>query len=492
MVCGNRLSVFVSACILTCALFCTAGEGAWIEVKSPNFSVVSDASVDEAREVAKRLEQFRSVFQSAFPSLKTDLGDPLTVFAARNERSLKGLIPNDWMKNGAAAPVGVFLSGPHRKFIVLHADFTGDQGYHVIYHEYAHLLLNLNFDGLPLWLSEGLAELFGYTTVSDGSSKLGQVNPEFFRVLKASPIIPLRTLISVTRDSPYYRRQDKVRLFYAQSWALAHYLMLGERQLHLPQLNKFLHLIEKGVSGREAVERAFGDLSTLQRHLETYVRMPGFYQYSIKAKLSIQEDRITARELARAESLASRGELLVYADRLDEARTMLERALWENPDIAFANQAMGTLFLRLRNKEQAQKYFSAAANLDSRSDPAQDFSTQTADEKDADTKAADGRPRKAVRLDPQLASAFGMLSQILIPGEGKADIPEALESAVKASRLKPADPRLSAIEQRRLDAPEKSGFPPCQDLGEKDVEIEFLKVPDRGPSRLTRREVIQE
>jgi len=465
MVPKNQLRILVSACILACALVCSAGEAKWIEISSPNFTVISDASTNQARRVAKKLEQFRSVFQSAFPKLSTDMGSPLIVFAARNKTSLKALIPNARMGKEDAITAGVFMAGPERKFVVLRADIPGDQGYHVIYHEYIHLLMNLNFHSLPLWLSEGLAELFAYTTVSDGGSQLGQASPAFLQTLKTSSLIPLTTLMSVTHDSPYYTQQDKVNLFYAQSWALVHYLMLSEKQKHLPQLNEFLYLIENGVSDREAGERAFGNLGVLQRNLEKYIRLHSYYQYSIKTKLSIEENQFKARELSQAESMASRGELLIYADRLDEANAMLEKALRENPRSAIANQAMGSLYLRLQNNEQAQKYFSIAADLDSKSYLAQFFAAQMAYEKDGDYTAAEKYLRKAIDINPKFAHGFQMLSQTLIMQREKEMIPEALEMAVKASKLEPADLSYSIHVGRILAAMER--YDEAYNLGEQ-------------------------
>ena len=436
---GNRLRIFACAWILTCALLCAAGEPKWIEVRSPNFTVISDDSAEQARCMAKKLEQFRSAFQSAFPKLKTDMGSPLIVFATRNKKSLKALIPNDRREKKGEIPAGMFMAGPERKFVVLRMDIPRNQRYHVVYHEYVHTMMNLNFNSLPLWLSEGLAELFAYTTVSDGDSKLGQASPEFLQMLKASSLIPLKILMSVAQDSPFYHQREKVNVFYAESWALVHYLMFGENQMHLPQLNEFLHWIENGTSDLEAAELAFGDLETLEQNLEKYVRMDSFYQYSIKAKISTGEDLFTERQLTPAESLASRGELLIYADRLEEARAMLEQALEKNPRSAVANQAMGSLYLSLRDKQQAQKYFSVAADLDSQSYLAQFFAAQMAYERHGDYEAAEKYLRKAIDINPRFAPAFRMLSQTLMMKSDREMAPEALELALKASRLEPSD-----------------------------------------------------
>ncbi len=439
MVSRNRLRILVSPCILICALVSSAGEAKWIEVNSPNFTVISDASPKRARNVAKKLEQFRIVFKSAFPKLRIDLPSPLIVFAARDKESLKELIPADLGKSGTATTAGIFMGGPERKLVALRADIPGDQGYHVIYHEYTHMLMNLNFRSLPLWLSEGLAEFFGYTAVSDGNSRLGQASPEALHVLKTSSLIPLTTLMRVTHDSPYYHDQDKVSIFYAQSWALTHYLMVGENQRHLSRLNEFLSLIGNGASDEEAEKRAFGSLAELQQNLERYIRVFSFYFGSIPTELNIKEDQYPMRELSQAESLALRGEALIYADRLDEARMMLEQALQMDPDSAVANQAIGSLFFRLNDLEKAQKYFSAAADLDSKSYLAHYFAAQMAYEQARDHEASEAYLRTAMSINPRFAPAYSMLSQILMMQRERDTLKEALNLGMQAAELEPAE-----------------------------------------------------
>ena len=59
MVRAYLLRLAAGVCILACTLLGVAEEDAWIEVKSPNFIIISNASVKQARQVAKKLEQFR-------------------------------------------------------------------------------------------------------------------------------------------------------------------------------------------------------------------------------------------------------------------------------------------------------------------------------------------------------------------------------------------------------------------------------------------------
>jgi tetratricopeptide (TPR) repeat protein len=297
--------------------------------------------------------------------------------------------------------------------------------------------MNLNFQSLPLWLAEGLAEFYAFANISDEASGLGRTYRESLEMLKASSMIPLRTLMAVTRDSPYYRRQDKSRVFYAQSWILTHYLILGDRQAHAGQLIEFLRLIRSDVSEREAAERSFGDLKVLQSNLEKYIRSEKFFYVPVKTRLSVEEDQYVARKLSQAESLALRGDLLIRTNRLDEAKAMLEQALQLNPRCAAANEGMGLLFLKLRNEEQSRKYFSIAAELDSKSFLAQYYAAGLAYSKDKDYRATEKYLRKALEINPKFVPAYHVLSQTLML-EG-VRLPEALELAMKAADLEPGE-----------------------------------------------------
>src|SRR5260370_5925780 len=87
-----RVLVASLLALLPAARF-TAAKDAWIEVRTPNFTVISNAGEKEARKIADQFEQIREVFHSAFPKLRTEIGKPVVIFAVTNEESLKLLRP---------------------------------------------------------------------------------------------------------------------------------------------------------------------------------------------------------------------------------------------------------------------------------------------------------------------------------------------------------------------------------------------------------------
>src|SRR2546425_9708938 len=70
-----------------------AGEPQWVEVRSPNFSVVTDAGEKRGREVAMRFEQMRSVFGTLMTKAKVNLPVPLQIVAFRNTKEMRQVAP---------------------------------------------------------------------------------------------------------------------------------------------------------------------------------------------------------------------------------------------------------------------------------------------------------------------------------------------------------------------------------------------------------------
>ncbi|MBI3404654.1 MAG: hypothetical protein HY046_04280, partial [Acidobacteria bacterium] len=119
------------------ALPCYSADKAetWIEVRSPNFTVVTTHNDKQARAIAEQFELFRAVAQKVMPKANFNLGRPLLILAVKNEKALKELLPEYWETKGHTHPAGVFIGGEEKLYIALRTDVQGDFPYQVIYHE---------------------------------------------------------------------------------------------------------------------------------------------------------------------------------------------------------------------------------------------------------------------------------------------------------------------------------------------------------------------
>jgi len=433
---SGRIAAFVVVALLAAGVGRAAKNEVWIEVKSPHFVVICNGSDKQARRVIGQFERFRALIQKVLPKMRVDPSTPLTIFAVKDENSLRTLLPEFWEQKDGARPPGVFQGGPEKNYVVLRMNLPGEHAYHVIYHEYVHLLMRLNLPALPVWLNEGLAEFFGHATLSDKESGIGRPSIDQLNILRQARLLPMAALFTADHSSPYYREAGKISVFYAQSWALTHYFMIGDKGARFRQLADYIQMMQDGTAEDEAVGRAFGNLAQLERQLERYVGRLSFYYLRVPTPAGADPKHLPVRTLSLAEVLAARGDFFTYSARLPQARLMLEQALRLDPQSPAAHESLGLLYLRQGDREKAAPHFSEAVKLDSRSFLAHFYAAEAAHETGAEgLDATERHLRKAIEINPDFVPAYSNLVGVLT-ARGR-NLEEALQLAVQATKLEP-------------------------------------------------------
>jgi len=414
------LSVLFTSGLLTGGLAAEADAPRWVEVRTLHFTVASDAGEKEAAQAARQFERLRVALGEFLPRARLDPGVPIVIFAARNESSLKELLPEFWEKKDSVRPAGFVTRGTRRYYILLRTDVDmprerDDNPFHVLYHEYTHLVFDLNFENLPVWLNEGLAEFFGATVIRKDKIELMRPVWSHMGLLRSETLLPTAALFKVDRSSPEYNERDRAGVFYAQSWALVHYLMVGEEVAADRRIERFLKLRKAQIAEAQAVAQAFGDPGALDRALKTYIQRRGLRFRRTKLALPGPEEALHVRELSAAEVAAARGLLHVQTNRPVEARALLEEAVRLDPQLPDAREGMGVLAWREGKKDEARRWLGEAVRLPSASAVAhyshavltlgQPRSAELLSEAQASLE-------RAIALDPGLAEALVVLAQV--------------------------------------------------------------------------------
>ena len=425
----------VSAALIVLAVFGLAPAGAkdaWIEVQSPNFKVISNASEKEARKIADQFEQFRELFHTTFPKLRVDLGRPLIILAVKNEDSLKILLPGYWETKGHAHPAGLYAPGEERHFVALRTNVEAENTYEIVYHEYTHAIMNLNFRDLPIWLGEGLAEFYGNSTIHDKEVEIGKVSPSHLQILQQNRLIPIDALMSADANSPYYNEQNRVSVFYAESWAIVHYLMLdlGARKQQL--LSNFLTAWTASGNQVEAAQSAFGDWKKFAEAMEAYARQRTFYISRVQTSIRGDPKSYSSREEPPAKLAAYRALFYLHTQRPKEAKSSAEEALNADPQLPLAYEARGMLEFTNRDYSAAEADFARAIELGSASFVPYFFAGLTRlrgglplDDQDERRTAL---LEKAVAMNSKFAPAYSALASLY------STRPETRDKAIAAGR----------------------------------------------------------
>lgn len=434
----NRL--FSTLLFLSSAWLAHAASPQWIQVSSPNFILYTDAGEKNGRHVLDQLERMRSVFHALFPGIHADPASPIEVFATRDTRGFRALEPAAYLARGQVNLGGLFLKTQDRNYILVRLDAENDEHpFAMIYHEYTHFEFSGAMGSMPLWLSEGLAQFFENSEIRNKDVRMGEPSTESVMALRQSGLIPLPVLLRIDAASPYYHQEQKGSIFYAESWALTHMLMIDDRLHKSRHLDDYLRLVSERQDPVAAAQQIWGNLEKLQAALAYYIQNRAYTVFVLNsAAAPIDESAYTVRTVTAVEADAERAGVLVGVGRLDDARALLDSVLKRDPNNAVACEDLGMLALRQNDQAEALKWFARAVKSDSKSYFAHYYfaSMTMAQGGEEDGSSIEGSLRQAIALNPRFAPAYNQLAMYY--GMRHEHLKDALQLVTRASQLDPA------------------------------------------------------
>jgi tetratricopeptide (TPR) repeat protein len=437
----GRVHSWVAAALLAWCLAPTArgaelefpnADDGWIEVQTANFLFFSNAGTGATKRVAEDLEELRAAL-AQLTDLKLQAPVPTFIYVFKNDRSFT---PYKMLyKDEPGVMSGYFLDSEHANYIAIDAGSRNASG--IVFHEYVHYVLANNFWWLPVWLSEGLAEFYQTFEVVDDTVYLGLPISSRLATLHGSTLVPLAELLAVDHESPLYNEANRKGDFYAQSWALTHYLVLSDQERR-QQLGRYIAAIESGVPPETAFADAFGsNYQMIERDVRTHLRGPRIPFLKSKAEIDVDQS-MTIREMSHADVLYRLGDLLsIQIPERPENAAFFERALEVD-----ANHSPSLTALALAAEERAE--WEAAGNFYARAVRANPDDAvalfhrgEFLSRQHGDPQSAVATLTRATQLEPSFAPAWAALSHLYVRlGDSS---PAALAAAETAHRLAPAD-----------------------------------------------------
>lgn len=407
---------------------------AWIRLESEHFTLFANAGERPTRRLADDLERLRASLAQLDPDLKLSSPSPTFLFVFKDGSALA---PYRMVFEGKPVDVGgYFLARSEANYVAINADPRGDAR-SIVYHEYLHYVLRNNYPGLPLWLHEGMAQLYSTFDTNGAKARLGKPIEHHAIWVQRNPLLPVSELFALDVRSKDYHEGARRSVFYAQTWALAHYLFVGNpgrRDLTL----RYLRTLSRGEPAEEAFRMAFG--GDLDAELTAYIRR-GVFPH-VGAPAGVSETGFRVSPLPRADLLARLGLLLCVLDpsRRTEAEEHLKAALAANPEHGAALAGLGILAESSGRRDEAGAWLERAA----RAAP-DDFLVQyhyglnrleLGPDRAALRQAAEAF-RRAVTLRSEFADAWARLGYAL--SFEMPPTPEAERAFETAHRLRPSD-----------------------------------------------------
>jgi tetratricopeptide (TPR) repeat protein len=426
-----------------------AAKDNWVSIRTRNFFLIGNASEKDIRQVALKLEQFREAFTILFPKIRFNTPVPTTVIVFKSKSSYAPFRPSPNL-------AGYFQPGPDVNYITLTTEvgssdpyavrLSGSQDpFTVIFHEYTHLLVNNTFKSAPLWFNEGLAEYYSTFKMEDQQKfALGTAIGNHVYLLRDSKILPLKTLFEVDHKSPHYNESKKQGIFYAQSWAFLHYMLIGKAG-KAEQFTKFLDLTASNVPKEEAFQQAFGmPYDAMEKELRNYVKQDRYNVLNghFTNKLDI-DTTAQATPLTEAEAQAYLGDLLLHSYRKD-AYTYLEKALQLDPNLGMAHASLGMAYFREGRVAEARASLERALALNSQNYLAHYYYAYTLSRLSPGGPSVTYTPelsanirdhlQKAIALRPDFPESYNLLAFVsLATGDNMQDAIASLKQVLSVS-----------------------------------------------------------
>src|SRR6476620_22486 len=306
----------------------------WLQVRSKNFFLIGNASDKDIRKVATRLAQFRETFRLLFSRTRLDSPIPTNVVVFKSDSAYKPFKPVRADGKADNFIAGYFQPGEDVNYITPSVEGEDAETFGTIFHEYVHFIVKTNFgeSEVPPWFNEGLAEYYQtFQIEKDQEAKLGLAQVNHLALLQNSKLIPLETLFKISNYTLHQNVDHSRSIFYAESWAWIHYLLLNGKSA---ELNNFLHFLIKDVPPQKAFQDAFQlTYAQMEKELRKYVSLNS-YKYTIstfKNKL-VFDSEMQASPLGEPETNAYLGDLLYHTNRTEDAEPFLQKALAAVPD----------------------------------------------------------------------------------------------------------------------------------------------------------------
>ncbi|MGA2182530.1 MAG: tetratricopeptide repeat protein [Bryobacteraceae bacterium] len=405
----------------------TRGAEQWLRLTTPHFEMFTTASEKKGREAVLYFETVRQFFIDV-GMVKRPMNTPVRIVAFRNEKEYRPYAPNE-------AAMAFYAGGLDRDFIVMSE--IGSERYPAAVHEYVHLIVKHTGLTLPLWMNEGLAEVF--STLRPIGKKVAFGDPIPGRVWEArgSPLLDLPTLISVGHDSRYYNERNRASVFYSESWALMHMLYVSPE--YRPKFGGFFSAIAAGEGTEPALRKGFGkSLDEVQKDLFAYIRNERFHFLVASVQLDKNAEDPAVQPIPAWDADLALAEILSSSQRQAETgRKMLERLISEQPQRPEAPAILAELAFRVGHRDEAIGFFAKAAEQGA-TNPEMYFRyamllwNRSGGGDDAILKAL----RKAVELKPDYTEARMRLGLALMD---HGDYKQALEELAHVKSVKQED-----------------------------------------------------
>lgn len=198
---------------MVAALFwAVAARGAteWTAARGDGYEIVTDSGENVAKRISRRVKEMRHLLGGVRAVL------PLRVLLLESGEIYRAVRPS-----GTTA--GFYQSSADGDWIAV--SWGRPDSERAVSHEMVHAYLEHSGPRRPLWLEEGLAEYYSTAELNGETWTIGRPIASHVRLLNERAWLGEREFFEAGHDSAMRNELSRAGVFYAQSWAIVHYLL---------------------------------------------------------------------------------------------------------------------------------------------------------------------------------------------------------------------------------------------------------------------------
>lgn len=345
------LRIGITSAFLALAGSLPAQASEWVLARTPHLEVYSDAGAENARALSLWIERLRDFFQGE-TGIQISPSSPVRVvyFRSAEEYEQYRLPPNS---------DAYYASAGSRDYIVLSGG-ASDKALpvRIAAHEYWHFVEHTGALRLPHWLNEGLAEFFSTVRLSGHDGRVGSEPGGHVRILRSRPWIPLATLMALADESPLRQQRDTSEVFYAESWALAHMLILSPS--YSERFHAVVERLASGIPVSQVLESVYAKpLDGIARDLRGWIER-GRYAPAMLPGATRDAVATEVRDVSAFSVHVLLAGLMAGMGLRDRAEAMYRDLAVEAPDDASVAAALAILAIEQNDLEEARRQWTHA------------------------------------------------------------------------------------------------------------------------------------
>ncbi|MGS2724712.1 tetratricopeptide repeat protein [Porticoccus sp. GXU_MW_L64] len=309
----------------------------WLEVKTENFHIISDAKEKKVKAFARDLEIFRHFAQIFTKAKIIDDAPPFKIFAIedrshfrklRSRPDIAGYFFERLEGNFSAANISGYSKN-------IKTDHFPRQ---ILFHEYIHFMLKKTgrMTNYPVWYEEGIADFLSTMVIDKKTIKYGlHSRARSYGISQTfGNKVPIEKLLKATE---YPEKQRERSSFYNYAWALQHFFFSNKE--YQDSVKNYLLLWNQGVDVDTAFKQSF-DVSydELGERLKMYLKTSNYKYAKYTFKEPFKTDFKSIRTLDKSEVAFHFGQMQwLREDFREDGRLLLQKAAQLNPDLIEAN-----------------------------------------------------------------------------------------------------------------------------------------------------------